>query len=119
MDVFLSFPSSLDISAVSDRESYKIHPRFTIKCTHGTLFVLSYYDDLHFCHEARCSDTVVAGESSHRIAFVFRWLSMSRLFHSEPSYAHGQYMTEQLREAEKESKVKKARSSRRRNGYTH
>jgi len=116
MDIYLSFPSSLERSAVQNRKSYRIHPRFTIKCTHGTLFVFSHVDDLHFCHEARCSNTVVAGESSHRFAFVFRWLELRRLFHADPCCKHGQYLTEALRQCETDKKAQKAK--RRRGGHT-
>lgn len=101
MDVFLSFPKSLDRTDVGHRKSYRIHPRFTVKCTHGTLFVFSYIDDLHFCHEAKCSPDLLTGESSHRFAFVFRWLSLRRLFHVEAAHAHGQYLTPEMRVQEK------------------
>lgn len=114
MDVFLSFPSTLETSDVADRDSYRIHPRFTVKCAHGTLFVFSYFDDLHFCHEARCSPTVVTGESSHRFAFVFRWLALPRYFYADPRFKHGMYLTEELRQREKKKKAENARKKRQR-----
>lgn len=109
MNVFLSFPASLQKTDVQNRKSYLIHPRFTVKCTHGTLFVFSHLDDLHFCHEARCSDSERNSTSSHRFAFVFRWLSLRRLFHVDPKYKHGQYLVETQRQFEKEKKAKQRR----------
>lgn len=50
MDFKLSFPPQIDPSA--NRKEYKVHPLFTVRLSHGTLFIFSPDDDVYFCHEA-------------------------------------------------------------------
>lgn len=86
MEVCLSYARSLSEGDVANTKSYLVHPRLKFACGGGTLFVFSHLDDLHFCHEAR---VVQIGSQSPagsgcRFAFVFRWLTMEKMFYAAP-----------------------------------
>jgi hypothetical protein len=57
---------------------YRIHPDFCVSLGAGTLLVFSPTDDLFFTHEAWFEDSV---SGTHRLAFVFRWLTLTRTFY--------------------------------------
>ena len=90
MDVCLTFPLSLTEEDIMNRDSYVCHPKFRIPCGPGTLFVFSFIDDLHFCHEACISGDGAGGgslvlddavaNSGCRVAFAFRWLQLVSQF---------------------------------------
>ena len=63
--------------AHTNRNDYVIHPTFCTKLGSGTLLVFSPVDDLLFCHEAWFGDPA---SGTHRIAFVFRWLTQARAY---------------------------------------
>ena len=79
MDFKLSFPPQIDPSA--NRKEYKVHPLFTVRLSHGTLFIFSPEDDVYFCHEA----AFPMDADGYRHAFVFRWLSSARQFYLNTS----------------------------------
>jgi hypothetical protein len=85
MDMVLSFPRHAALA--HDRSKYDgRRPEFTIRLSHGTLFIFSPLDDLFFCHEAHFPDEVLRekGATGYRASFVMRWLSVERatkLFH--------------------------------------
>ena len=54
---------------------------FTIRLSHGTLFIFSPEDDVYFCHEAAFPQDA----DGYRHAFVFRWLSSARQFYLNTS----------------------------------
>jgi len=84
MVLYLSFPPKLSDGVVRDRRSYVIHPRFSVPCMDGTLFVFTAMDDLHFCHEAKfesLDDTL-----GYRFAFVFRWIHTKDVFYAAPKH---------------------------------
>ena len=60
----------------ANSDEYHMHPTFCTRLGAGTLLVFSPTDDLFFCHEAWLED----GAGTHRLAFVFRWLSQPRDF---------------------------------------
>lgn len=72
MTFALSFPPDGDYTVL--RDDYTIHPIFCVAMGAGTLLVFSPIDDLFFCHQAYFTD----GQGTHRLAFVFRWLSQAR-----------------------------------------
>ena len=85
MSFCLSFPPASNLKApVCD---YVVHPIFCVRLGAGTLLVFSPIDDLFFCHEAWFDDSsgmwAHLGLSTHRLAFVFRWLSQPRKFYVE------------------------------------
>ena len=70
----LSFPTTKD----SKVPGYVVHPSYCVKLTAGTLLVFSPVDDVFFCHEAAFLRDATG---THRIAFVFRWLTSPRTFY--------------------------------------
>jgi len=91
MEVLLSYPRSTSEGDVSSRDSYLVHPRLKFPCAGGTLFVFSHLDDLHYCHEARVVQMPGQGPAASagcRFAFVFRWLSLEKLFYAAPEKRH-------------------------------
>ena len=52
-------PAPLAMEWIGGREDYLCHPLLTVKLTHGTLFVFTPIDDLHFCHEAHFCDEAI------------------------------------------------------------
>jgi hypothetical protein len=77
MTFALSYPPPTSICAPT--EEYVIHPTFCVPLGAGTLLVFSPEDDLFFCHEA-FFEYETGG--SHRMAFVFRWLTQARDFYT-------------------------------------
>ena len=75
MTFSLSFPPCEGME--SSAKEYIQHPSFCTKLGAGTLLVFSPVDDLFFCHEVYFEDSVAG---THRLAFVFRWLSQPRSF---------------------------------------
>jgi hypothetical protein len=57
---------------------YIIHPIFCTTLGAGTVLVFSPADDLFFSHEAWFLDPT---QGTHRLAFVFRWLTLARTFY--------------------------------------
>ena len=75
MTFCLSFPPASNPEAPAS--DYVVHPTFCVPLGAGTLLIFSPVDDVFFCHEAWLSDD----RGTHRLAFVFRWLSQSRKFY--------------------------------------
>ena len=82
---------------------YNIHPDFCVSLVAGTLLVFSPSDDLFFTHEAWFEDTV---SGTHRLAFVFRWLTLTRTFYV---YDGKMKLTPDLKVKQSERMKKKAR----------
>jgi hypothetical protein len=82
---------------------YNIHPDFCVSLGAGTLLVFSPADDLFFTHEAWFEDTV---SGTHRLAFVFRWLTLTRTFYEGTSKMK---LTPDLKVKQSERIKKKAR----------
>ena len=102
--------------AHTNRKHYIVHPIFCTKLGSGTLLVFSPVDDLLFCHEAWFGDPA---SGTHRIAFVFRWLTQARAYHQGSSK---QVLTEALQEKKMQRhhlKTKKRASERRALFQTH
>lgn len=76
MNFALAFAPKNNPTAVLD--DYIITPQFCTKLGAGTLLVFSPVDDLFFTHEAWFFDT---STGTHRLAFVFRWLTQVRTFY--------------------------------------
>ena len=101
MTFALSFPTSED----GDRDDYVIHPAFCVKVGAGTLLVFHPSDDVFFCHEAYF---LADGAGTHRLAFVFRWLSLQRPFYVE----NGKHkLSQSLQEAQAERERKKRKKN--------
>ena len=65
----------------------------------GTLLVFHPSDDVFFCHEAYF---LADGAGTHRLAFVFRWLSLQRPFYVE----NGKHkLSQSLQEAQAEREL--------------
>jgi hypothetical protein len=62
------------------KTEYEIDPELTIPLGDGTLYVLTPRTDEQCCHEAWFEDSVLRRGADVRRAYVFRWLSKSRLF---------------------------------------
>ena len=62
------------------KTEYEIDPELTIPLGDGTLYVLTPRTDEECCHEAWFEDSVLTRGADVRRAYVFRWLSKSRLF---------------------------------------
>jgi len=77
MTFCLSFPPACNRKAPA--HDYVVHPIFCARLGAGTLLVFSPIDDIFFCHEAWFGDS----SGTHRLAFVFRWLSQPRKFYVE------------------------------------
>ena len=84
MALQLSFPEKLSDRGVRERKSYTIHPRFSVPCMDGTLFIFTTFDDLHFCHEAKFLD--LGDALGYRFAFVFRWVQLKGVFYANPEH---------------------------------
>ena len=112
MNLCLSFPRSLLEEDVRDKDRYIKHPNFTVRCTHGTLFVFNHLDDLHFCHEAEPCDSSGSElwEGGCRFAYVFRCLSTVQLFHASSS--HNMRLSDEQVSAEVERMRKKRKQKR-------
>lgn len=102
MTFTLSFPPNG--SRASNMHEYIIHPSFCTKLAAGTLLVFTPTDDLFFCHEACFHD----GEGTHRLAFVFRWLSQPRDFYQG---TEAMKLSEKLREKTQEKQAAKRKKS--------
>ena len=121
MDMVLSFPRHPSVA--HDRSKYDARrPEFTIRLSHGTLFIFSPLDDLFFCHEARFPDEVLSemGATGYRAAFVMRWLSVERatkLFHVNGERHTMLKVDEDIAEAEADRvrKRRRERAKKRRN----
>ena len=62
------------------KTEYEIDPELTIPLGDGTLYVLTPRTDEQCCHEAWFEESVLRRGADVRRAYVFRWLSKSRLF---------------------------------------
>ena len=121
MDMVLSFPRHPSVA--HDRSKYDARrPEFTIRLSHGTLFIFSPLDDLFFCHEARFPDEILSemGATGYRAAFVMRWLSVERatkLFHVNGERHTMLKVDEDIAEAEADRvrKRRRERAKKRRN----
>ena len=82
---------------------YRMHPDFCVSLGAGTLLVFSPTDDLFFTHEAWFEDTV---SGTHRLAFVFRWLTLTRTLYEGTSKMK---LTPDLKVKQSERIKKKAR----------
>lgn len=88
------------------RKNYVIHPTFCTKLGSGTLLVFSPVDDLLFCHEAWFGDPA---SGTHRIAFVFRWLTQARAYDPVSSkQVLSPHLQEKQMQRERDKKKKKA-----------
>ena len=98
----LSFPSDGD-SKVRD---YVIHPSYTVSLGAGTLLVFSPVDDVFFCHEAAfLSDE----HGTHRMAFVYRWLTAARKFYVKNNkHKLSERLEEQARDRKRRKQAKRA-----------
>ena len=119
MELRLSSPRSRSKRDVGDRDSYVLHPKLRFACAGGTLFVFSHLDDLHFCHEAgvlQIRSQSPAG-SGHRLAFVFRWLGLEKLFFAAPDKRHAVKLSqEEILAADQQQKGQRKRKMRQRRG---
>ena len=87
MDFALSFPPLDDQGC--DIANYITRQAFTICVGKGTLVIFKACDDEFFCHEAHFSRSSVRDNpSGHRLCFVFRWLTVAKLFHTAPTCAY-------------------------------
>ena len=106
MDFKLSFPPRSKRRA--ERAEYEVHPLFTIRLSHGSLFIFSPLDDIFFCHEACFPDDAVG----YRYALVFRWHSLQAQFFVHNNcmkLSAAQRAQQEQREREKRAKKKRAR----------
>ena len=106
MDFKLSFPPPGKRRA--GRAQYEVHPLFTIRLSHGSLFIFSPLDDIFFCHEACFPD----GAVGYRYALVFRWHSLQAQFFVHNNcmkLSEAQRAQQEQREREKQAKKKRAR----------
>ena len=60
---------------------YQYKAKFVCSLGTGSLYILDARDDEDFCHEAWFSPVVLKGGASVRLAFAFRWLSKTCVFH--------------------------------------
>ena len=74
MTFALSFPTERE----SSTKDYVIHPSYCVSLGAGTLLIFSPVDDVFFCHEAFFLQD---SSGTHRLAFVFRWLTAPRVFY--------------------------------------
>ena len=88
MDVWLSFPVTLTEAHILERKTYVCPPKYRVPCGPGTLLVFTFWDDLHFCHEARLMEGAAEGPPAVRLAFAYRWLQVARIFHARPDMLH-------------------------------
>ena len=81
MDFALSFPPLDDQGC--DICNYTTRQAFTISVGKGTLVIFKACDDEFFCHEAEfLRSSLHNNPSGHRLCFVFRWLTVAKLFHT-------------------------------------
>ena len=81
MDFALSFPES-GMEGI-DIDKYICMPALTMRLGKGTLLIFKAADDAFFCHEAAFRKSDTAGNPSGlRMCFVFRWLTVSKVFHT-------------------------------------
>jgi hypothetical protein len=87
MELALSFPHAHALG--SDIKAYITRTALTVRLGKGTLFIFKACDDEFFCHEAafRPSD-LHNNAAGHRLCFVFRWLTVSKVFATGPSFAY-------------------------------
>ena len=87
MDCALSFPPSDDLGC--DIHRYVTRAALTIRLGKGTLFILKACDDEFLCHEAAFPQATVHNKpQGHRLCFVFRWLTVSKVFRADSSCAY-------------------------------
>ena len=78
-DADMTFALSFPADGHSGCKDYVIHPSCCISLGKGTLLVFSPVDDVFFCHEAFFLEDA---QGTHRLAFVFRWLTQVRTFYA-------------------------------------
>ena len=81
MTLKLSFPDPKN--PLGGKATYIVNAKFSVKCSEGTLFIFTPFDDFFFCHESAFDDVdldVETNAAGHRFAYVFRWLCVPRDF---------------------------------------
>ena len=102
MTFSLSFPTGADSKA----GNYVIHPSYCVSLGAGTLLVFNPLDDVMFCHEAAFLSDV---DGTHRLAFVFRWLTSEREFYvSNNKHKLSEPLQDQHEEKQKRKRRKAA-----------
>ena len=98
MRLTLSFPNPNN--RYGNRDTYIMHPKFMVPCSHGTLFVFAAVDDLFFCHEACFEQAILEcfGNGGYRFAYVFRWLKSAREFYTNPEKKFAMKVPEALQQ---------------------
>ena len=86
MDFALNFPPLDDPGC--DIHDYITRNVFTVRVGKGTLFIFKACDDEFFCHEAHFPPGILNNASGHRLCFVFRWLTVAKVFHTAPACAY-------------------------------